>query len=146
MAGQVMLMFPAAAQAIEALLRIEAFEEFPDLGMTDRLTGFIIEQVLLGNISDIFGIVVLGEQMVERLVLARTDVFGDRQPPFFGVVEDGIDIKDHAAKREEPMLDHLPDAELCQGNFARHGTLMTSLGVKGKRVAESAVEKGIASH
>src|SRR5262245_19508322 len=37
---------PAAAQPVQALLRIEAFEEFPDLRMTDRLAGFIVEQVL----------------------------------------------------------------------------------------------------
>src|SRR5689334_22600804 len=99
MAGRVMLMFPAAAQAIEALLRIEAFKEFPDLGMADRLAGFVIEQVLLGNISYILCIVVLCEQMVEGLVLAGTDVFWDRQPPFLGIVEDRVDIEDHAAKR-----------------------------------------------
>ena len=114
------LVFPAAAQPIEALLGIEAFEEFPDLRMANRLAGAVIEQVLLGNIGDIFGFFILGEEMIERLVLAWADVLGDREPPFLGVVEDRVDVEDHAAKREKPVLDHLPDAELCQRNFARH--------------------------
>src|SRR5262245_21062749 len=132
MAGSAASMFPSAAQAIKALLRVEALEEFPDLRVTDRFAGFVIEQVLAGNLSDILGFVVLGEEVIEGLVLARADVFRDREPPFLGVVEDRIDVENHAPEREQPVLDHLPDAELRQRNFARHSYLMTSIGRKGK--------------
>ena len=71
-------MSAAAAQAIEAILRIEALEELPDLRMADRLASFVIKQVLLGNIGYVFGFFVFSEEMIKRLILARTDVFRNR--------------------------------------------------------------------
>jgi hypothetical protein len=78
-----------------------------DHRMADRFFGGVGQQVLLGDISDVFALRVLGEQMVERLVLARAHLGRDRLPPFLGVVEYRIDVEHHAAERIEAVLDHL---------------------------------------
>ena len=92
-------------------------EDLGDLRMPDRLAGIVRQQVLLGDIGDVFGFRVLREQMVERLVLVRTHVLGDRQPPFLGVVEFRIDIEDHAPERENPVANDLADLELGSSRF-----------------------------
>ena len=77
-----------------------AHEHFRDLGMADRLAGRIGQQVLLGHVGDVFGFRVLGEQVIERLILVRAHFGGDRLLPFLGVVEDRIDVEHHAAERD----------------------------------------------
>src|SRR5690606_21126570 len=64
----------------------------------------------------------LGQQVVERLILARADLFGDREPPLFGVVEDGIDVEDHAAEGVYAVPYDLTDPELGLPNFASNFT------------------------
>jgi len=46
-------------------------EHFRDLGVAERLAGSIRQQILLGNIRDVFRIRILGEQMIKRLVFVR---------------------------------------------------------------------------
>jgi hypothetical protein len=58
----------------------------------------VMQQVLLRDISNIFGLSTLCEEMIIGLVFVRPDLLRDRQPPFFGVVECGIDIKNHSSK------------------------------------------------
>jgi hypothetical protein len=67
--------------------------------MAHGLAGRIGQQVLFGNIGDVFGLRVLREQMVERLVLARANLRGDRLVPFLGIVEFRIDVEYDPAKR-----------------------------------------------
>jgi hypothetical protein len=55
--------------------------------------------------------------MIERLVLVRPDVFGDRQPPFLGIVEFRIDIENHAPERKYPVTDDLPDLKFGGPRF-----------------------------
>ena len=55
---------------------------------------------------------VLGEQVIVGLVLVRAHLLGDRQPPFLGVVELGIDVEDDAAERIEAVAHDLADREL----------------------------------
>ena len=86
-------------------------EHLVDLGVPQRLAGHVGQEVLLRDVGDVFGLLVLGEEMVERLVLRGPDLLGDRQPPFLGVAERRIDVEDHAAEREDPVLDDLPDRE-----------------------------------
>ena len=64
--------------------------------------------------------VVLGEQVVERLILVRPHFGGDRLVPFFGVVEDRIDVEDHAAERKQPMPHDLADLIFGAANLV-HG-------------------------
>ena len=49
---------------------VVALEHLGDLRMPDRLAGRVGQQVLLRHIGDVFVLRVLGEQMIERLVLA----------------------------------------------------------------------------
>src|SRR5581483_7935572 len=79
------------------------------LRMPDGLARGIRQQVLLGDISDVLALGILREQMIERLVLARPNFLGDRQPPLLSVVEFGIDVENHAPERIDPVLDDLPD-------------------------------------
>jgi len=74
-----------------------------------RLVG---QQVLLRHVGDVRGFSVLGEQVVERLILVGTHVFGDRQPPLLGVGEHRVDVIDHAPERIEPVAHDLADLEL----------------------------------
>src|ERR1022692_4132711 len=105
----------AVARAIAAALVLH--EYFGDLRMADRFFGGVGQQVLLGDISDVFALRVLGEQMVKRLVLARAHLGRDRLPPFLGVVEYRIDVEHHAAERIEAVLDHLADLVFCDAYF-----------------------------
>src|SRR5450830_848331 len=97
----------AVARTIAATVVLH--EHLGDLRMADRFFGGVGQQVLLGDISDVFALRVLGEQMVKRLVLARAHLGRDRLPPFLGVVELWIDVEHHAAERIEAVLDHLAD-------------------------------------
>src|SRR5690606_38561097 len=80
--------------------------------MADRHTRGVRLEVLLGDVGEVRGFLVLGEQVVERLVLARANVLGNGFVPFVGVVEFRVDVVDHATKREQAMPDHLADSEL----------------------------------
>src|SRR5690606_2734892 len=79
--------------------------------MADRLAAVLRQQVTLGYIGDVAGLLVLGEQVVVGLVLARPAVLGNREPPLLGVGELGVDVEDHSPKRIDPMPDHLTELE-----------------------------------
>src|SRR5436190_7464342 len=49
-------------------------EDLGDLRVPDRLAGLVRQQVLFGNVGDVFGFRILGEQMIERLILVRANV------------------------------------------------------------------------
>src|ERR1700741_140885 len=80
--------------------------------MTDRLARWVGQQVLLGNVGNIFGLGVFGEQVIKRLVLVRAHLGGNRLIPFFGVVELRIDVEHDTAKRKYAVPHHLADLEL----------------------------------
>ncbi len=84
-------------------------EDFGDLRMAHRLAALVGQQVLLRDIGDVFGLVVFGEQMIERLILVRPHFGRDRLVPFLGIVEHRIDIEHDAAKRIEAVPDDLAD-------------------------------------
>src|SRR5690242_6956237 len=80
-------------------------EDLGDLGMPDRFSGLVGQQILLGDVSDILGFRILCEQMVEGLILARAILLGNRQPPFLGVVELRIDVENDAPEGKNPVTD-----------------------------------------
>ena len=86
-------------------------EQLVDLGMAHRLAGIVGQQILLRDVGDILRFFVLGEQVVERLVLRRPHLGGNGEVPFLRVREDRIDVVDHAAKGIEAVLDDLADGE-----------------------------------
>ena len=52
-----------------------------------RLARVVADEVLLRDVGDVVGGLVLGEQVIEGLVLARPALLRDRLPPLVGVVE-----------------------------------------------------------
>src|SRR4051812_14702036 len=95
------------------------FEQAADGGMLDRLVALVVEQILLADIGDIAAVAIVGEQMVERLVLVRPDLLRDRVIPFVGVGEDRIDVEDHAANVEHAVADHVADGEAGMADRGR---------------------------
>src|SRR5207302_4621071 len=63
-----------------------------------------------------------GEQVIERLVLVRAHLRGDRLIPFFGVVELRIDVEHDTAKRKHAVAHHLADLEFGVACLAHAGT------------------------
>ncbi|EDM70609.1 hypothetical protein RAZWK3B_05672 [Roseobacter sp. AzwK-3b] len=86
---------------------LERSEQIRNIGMIHRLPGIIRHQVLLRDIGHVIALLVLGQQMVERLLARRTAVLGDGVIPFLGIREFGIDIKNHPAERVFLVPDHL---------------------------------------
>ena len=89
------------------------------LRMSYWLLAFVGEQVLFGNIGHIGRLSVLGQQVIERLVLVWANLFGDRQPIGFGVGKNRIDVENHSPEGENPVFDHLTDGEFGDGGV--HG-------------------------
>jgi hypothetical protein len=54
--------------------------------------------------------------MVEGLILFRTNVLWDRQPPLFSVVEYRINVEYDSAERENPVADDLAYAKFCESS------------------------------
>ncbi len=69
------------------------------------------DQVLLADVGDVARVLVLGEQMVERLIAVRTDFFRDRIVPFLAIGEDRVDIKNHSAEVEQTVANHVTNTE-----------------------------------
>jgi integrase len=80
-------------------------ENFGHVRMADRRARGIDKKILFRHIGDVFGLRIFGEQMIERLVLARTDLRRDCLPPLLGVVEHRIDIEDHAPQARRAEVD-----------------------------------------
>ena len=91
--------------------------------MIDRLVALVRHQVLLADIGDVSALGILGQQVIEGLVLGRTQRFGNRLIPFVAVGEDRIDVEDHSTKIEEPVADDFADCEARGGkiDFLCHG-------------------------
>src|SRR5260370_42071511 len=56
-------------------------ENLGDLRVPDRLAGIVRQQILFGDVGDVFGFRILGEQMIELLILVRPHLLGDPHPP-----------------------------------------------------------------
>ena len=93
---------PGLALRLVAAVRL-LVEHVLDLWMADRVAGIVFQQVLFRDIGDVFGLRILGQQVVKRLVLAWPDLGGNGLIPFFRVGELRVDVEDDAAEREQPM-------------------------------------------
>lgn len=108
------------------LARVKALKHQGGVGMAHRLAGLVGQEVLLGHIGDIAVLVVFGQEVVKWLVLAWPYFFGNGLPPLLGIVEGRIDIENHAAKGEDPVLDYLADrkfGESCAHAIFIHRSL-----------------------
>src|SRR5919204_395187 len=97
-------------------------EDLGDIRMADRLAGGVRQQVLLGDVGDVFSLRILREQMIERLILARADLRRNRLIPFFSVVEFRVDVEHHTSKRIDAVTHHLTDLELGAAGLAHART------------------------
>jgi len=84
------------------------------------------EQIGLTDIGKVGRIIVFGEQVVKRLIAARANGFGDRFIPFVGIGEYRVDIEHHPAKGEQPVANHIADAEVGAG-FTRGNNFSSRL-------------------
>ena len=80
--------------------------------MAQRQVGIVRHKVLLRHIRDVMRALVLGEQVVERLVLAGPHFLGDRFIPFVSVRELRVHVEYYPPEGENPVADDLPDLEL----------------------------------
>jgi gamma-glutamyltranspeptidase / glutathione hydrolase len=78
---------------------LEIAEQVGEVGMRHRLARIVRQQVLLGHIGHVVALVVLGQQVIERLVLRGAAVLGNGVIPLLGVGKLRIHIENHAAKR-----------------------------------------------
>src|SRR5262249_36715441 len=92
----------------------EAFEHDFDHGMDDRSILRIRQEILFGDVGLVWTTLgVLSEQMVEGLVFRWPPIRRDRLVPLLGIIEDRVDVEDHAAERVNPVPDDLPHGEFC---------------------------------
>ncbi len=98
-------------------------EHFLDLWMINRFACFIGQKVLFRDIGHIVAGLILSEEMIKWLVFFGAIVFRNGVPPFFSIRKHRIDIKDHAPKRVDPMLDNLSDTKF--GRRVNHQAFAT---------------------
>ena len=113
-----------------------SFEHRPDPRVVDRLIAFVRDQILLADIGDVARIRILGEEVVEGLLLGRPHRFGDRLIPFLAIGELRIDIENDQ---------HAAAAGRSQAAPARHrqGQTVTRLGAKDKLAGGPAYVAGL---
>ena len=87
---------------------VKIAEDFIYLWMTHRQFRCVAQQVLFGDIGNIFGLLILCQEMIEGLVFARAHLSRYRFPPFIGIGKGRVDIKYDAAKLENRCLTTSP--------------------------------------
>jgi len=115
------LVADSVPQAI--LTFIERFEQQRRLRVSDRLAGLVREEVLLRDVGHVAALIILGKEVVERLILMGPNVLWDRKPVVLSVREHWIDIIYHTPERIHPMADDLADCEF--GESWVHGLKST---------------------
>src|SRR6056297_1447335 len=86
---------------------LERSEQIGDVRVIHRLAGIVGHEVLFAHIGDVVTLLVLGQQVIERLFLRGTAVFGYRGIPFLGIRELRVNVKDNTAERVFLVTDHL---------------------------------------
>ncbi len=103
------------ARAVAALAVLH--EHFRDLRMPHRLAAGVRQQILFGDIGDVFGLIVLGEQMIERLILVRPVLRRESTRTIRRYCRNRIDVEHDAAKRIQAVPDDLADLILGVANL-----------------------------
>jgi hypothetical protein len=105
---------------ISPLFLVIAPEILIHLRVPNGRSGVISEQILLRNISRIFRFLILGEQVIKRLVLARARLGGNGVIPFVRIVEFRIDVKNHATELKQAVFDDLSDSKFGCAHAVHH--------------------------
>jgi len=107
---------------LDAILRdittvFETIEDQFELRVSAGREALVRDEVLLGDVGDVGRVIRFGEDVIIGLVLVGSDLGGNRQPPLLGVIEERIDIEDHAPKGAEAMYHDVSDSEF---RFSQH--------------------------
>mgnify|MGYP000896227638 CR=1 FL=1 len=92
-------------------------EQTCDSGMLNRLVAIIDYQVLLAHIGNIAALAILGEQVIERLILGGSNTLRNSFIPFVAIGKYGVDIEHHTPKSEQLMLQYIADAKTRMGDW-----------------------------
>src|SRR5690606_22846150 len=95
-----------------AVFRLD--EDFRQLRMAQGLAGAVVKQVLLRHIGNVLRLFVLGEKVIEGLVLGRPRSFRNGLIPFLCVVEFRVHIENHAPERQQAVTDDLAYRKLSR--------------------------------
>lgn len=113
----------------------EIAEQIMQIRMGHRLARFVRDEVLFRDISDVIAFIVLGEQVIERLVFGWAAVLGNVLVPLIRVREHCINIEHNTAKRVLAVAQHLSKvvfrrrfqhriASPCVRKYSRSGLLV----------------------
>ena len=105
--------------------------------MTQRRTVLVRQEVLLGHIGLIHRFVILGIQVIERLVFVWAHTLGNGFVPFVRIVEYRVHVKDNASERIDSVAHNVADTEFgcfdhalkctCIALYCRSGDCKLSL-------------------
>jgi hypothetical protein len=96
------------------------FEHVLDLRMPQRRATRVGHEILLGDIGDVFAFRILGEEMVKRLIAARSYVLWNGLIPLFRIVKFRINVKNYTSKGKYPVANHLAYLEFCMSYLCHH--------------------------
>ena len=85
------------------LARVKALKHQGGVRMAHRLAGLVGQEVLLGHIGDIAVLVILGQEVVKRLVLPRPHLFRNRLQPFPRIVYGRNALLNHPDQVEDTL-------------------------------------------
>ncbi len=102
-------------EAVDQLAKVFCYFRMPD-----GFTAVVGQQVLFGNVREVRRFGVFRKKMLIGLIFARPHLLWYRQPPFLGVVEGGVDIKNDAPKRKQAVADNLADPEFGSAGDVGH--------------------------
>ena len=88
--------------------------------MADRTILGVGQEIALGDIGAVIAVLILREEMVEGLVLARPDIFGNGLIPFLGIGELRVDIHHHTPEGEEAVANHVAETEFGVADIHAH--------------------------
>ncbi len=108
----------------DAIPRLALVKDAADIGISQRRLVFVVDEVLLGDISDVFSLVVFGEEMVEGLVAFRPNFRRDGIPPFSVLEYSGSTSITHTAERKHLVANDLAKRKFCVSLF--HGMYFLS--------------------
>ena len=91
----------------------EVAEQVLDIRVADRFAGIIGNQILLRHIGHVVALIVLGQKVIERLVLRRAAFLWNGVIPLLGIGKNSVHIENNPPKRVFAMPDHLAQPILC---------------------------------
>jgi hypothetical protein len=112
----------------QPVLAAVVVEHRRDGRMVDRLVAVVGNEVLLADVGDVAALRILGEEVVEGLVLGRPESLGDGLIPFLAIGEERVDVEDHSTEIEQTVAHDLAEGETGAGHLDLRGHGQRTLG------------------